>query len=69
MYGYSAQEKLRNLHNEMGRKYRTGEITTKDWEDFRMDFFGTSGKIVDGILEQKALMKASTKWDPDLASI
>ena len=69
MYGYSAQEKLRNLHNDMGRKYRAGEISTRDWEDFRMNFFGTSDKIVEGILEQKALMKASKKWDVDLNSL
>ena len=35
---YSAQEKLRLEHNEMGRKFRDGEIDSWAWEQYKNKF-------------------------------
>ena len=64
---YRAQEKLREEHNRMGKKFREGKITQEEWQRYLAEEFEpTSDEIVAGILAARRELKDSTEWDADI---
>lgn len=67
---YRAQELLRQLHNQMGKKYREGEISKEVWESFlKNKFEPLSQKICKGITDNRELLFKSTRYSIDLEKI
>lgn len=67
---YRAQELLRQLHNQAGKKFREGKITKAQWESFLKNKFELlSQKICEGININRELLKQSTKYLIDLEKI
>lgn len=69
-YCYILQEKLRAEHNAKGADYRNGVITKAQWDAYLKDSFEPKQRTISrSILEQKDLLKQSTKWSPSTADI
>jgi len=67
---YRAQELLRLEHNEMGEQFRNKTIDRLAWMNYLdNDFNPKSEAIVKDILENRALLKQSTKYSVVLDDI
>jgi len=67
---YLAQETLRLQHNEMGKKFREGKISKGTWTTYRDFGFNPKQEAVIGdILENRRLLKHSTKYLVDLDNL
>lgn len=59
-FAYSAQEKLRFLHNQKGQDYKDGKISKQQWEDWKEDYFEPrSSAISIEIVDRKEQLKVS----------
>ena len=55
---YIVQELLRLKHNEMGAKFRNGEITKQEWNDFLTNWHNPRERVViTDLLELRELCK------------
>ncbi len=69
-YSYRAQELLRLDHNAKGQDYKDAKISESEWNTYKTDIFEPKqATIVEEILKQRALLKASTKWIIDIGTI
>ena len=69
-YSYRAQELLRLDHNAKGQDLKDEKITQQEWKDYKINTFDPKQEtIIDEILKQRALLKASTKWTIDIGTI
>ncbi len=69
-YAYRSQELLRLLHNEMGKKFRDGVISKREWNSFLTETFQpASNKISDAIGEEREKLKRSSRWAIDILGI
>ena len=66
---YRIQEKLRQIHNNWGEKYRNGEITKDEWYQFLNEWYEPRSELVVGeILSLRALAK-NHNWNINLNDI
>ena len=69
-YCYRAQELLRLDHNAKGADFKDGKINENEWIDYKENtFMPKSDEIVKNLLEQRALLKKSNKWNIDIGNI
>ena len=69
-YSYRAQELLRVDHNAKGKDYKDAKINETEWLDYKENMFESkSDEITKIILEQRALLKKSTRWNIDIGNI
>lgn len=69
-YSYRAQELLRLDHNEKGQDFKDEKISKSEWLDYKINTFDPkSDEITKKLLEQRALLKKSTKWIIDIGTI
>ena len=65
-----AQEKLRVEHNDMGKKFRDGDITEQEWEDYRVNVFDKRNMLLSNDYRKvKNLMRKSVRYTVDLNDI
>ena len=63
---YKAEETLRLLHNSKGMDYKDGKITQEEWETWlETYYFPRHRGVIIKILENRALLKNSTKYTVD----
>ncbi len=66
-FAYRAQELLRQEHNAMGKKFRTGQITKAEWDDYlRLTFEPRSAAIASALLQARQDAFDGAFWKPDL---
>ena len=66
---YRIQQKLQNVHNTYGEKFRNGEITEAEWDQFRNEWFNPrSDLVIEEILSLRALAK-NHSWNVDLSNV
>jgi len=69
-YSYRAQELLRLDHNTKSQDFKDSKISKSEWDTYKADTFEPKQATVIGeILKQRALLKASTKWNIDIGDI
>lgn len=69
-YCYRTQELLRLDHNTKGTDFKDSKITKNEWETYRVETFDPKqATVVNELLKQRTLLKASTKWNIDIGTI
>ncbi len=68
-YAYRCQELLRLEHNRMGKLFREGKISSAEWVAFKAKQQPAIDMTIDAILEARASLKQSTKWNIDIEAL
>ena len=69
-YSYRAQELLRLDHNVKGQDFKDSKISKSEFDTYQENvFLPKSDEIVKNLLEQRALLKKSNKWNIDIGNI
>ena len=71
---YRLQEKLRLAHNVQGARFRAGQITEQQWNDWLETVWNPrSDRVVEGILRMRHLIAGrkpgtyTPRWEPDVS--
>lgn len=66
-YAYSAQEKLRLVHNQKGKDFKDKKITQAEWELWKSEYFDPRSILISSLIcAQKEALKKSVKYPVDL---
>ena len=66
---YRLQQRLQEVHNVWGAKYKSGEITLAEWNQFKEEWYDPRMKLVtDEILRIRGIAK-NYVWNINLSNI
>ena len=66
---YRLQQKLQDVHNTWGQKFKDGEITEEEWEQFKDEWYNPRSCLVsDEILRLRGLAK-NHNWNIILSNV
>lgn len=66
-YAYRVKEKLRLLHNEMGREVKNGNITIEEFEEWKLkNYYPQESAVNNEIIKYRWEVRNSTQYSIDL---
>lgn len=66
---YRLQQKLQDVHNTWGAKYRNGEITEAEWNQFKDEWYNPRSELVIAEILRIRQLAKDHKWNINLSNI